>query len=109
GGTYRDSITSFPLTLRVVGPDSNGAFRNFFDGLTWNLIAIHPNTSNYIPGIASHWAYGTDNKTVYFKLNKNAKWSDGKPVTAKDFVFTLEFMRSKHIVAPWYNEYYTEQ
>jgi microcin C transport system substrate-binding protein len=45
---------------------------------------------------------------MYFKLNKNARWSDGKPVTAHDFAYTLEFMRSKYIVAPWYNDFYTE-
>ena len=27
GGTYRDFITSYPLTFRTVGPDSNGSFR----------------------------------------------------------------------------------
>jgi microcin C transport system substrate-binding protein len=31
------------------------------------------------------------------------------PVTAADFEFTREFMRSKAIVAPWYNDYYTTQ
>ncbi|MBJ6881665.1 ABC transporter substrate-binding protein, partial [Vibrio cholerae] len=39
--------------------------------------------------------------------NAQAKWSDGEPVTADDFVFMLKFYRSPDIVAPWYNEYYT--
>ena len=46
---------------------------------------------------------------MYFRLNKAARWSDGVSVTAHDFAYTLEFMRSKHIVAPWYNNYYTEE
>ena len=46
---------------------------------------------------------------MYFKLNPEARWSDGVPVTAGDFAFTLEFMRSKHIIAPWYNDYYTQE
>jgi len=46
---------------------------------------------------------------MYFKLNKSARWSDGTPVTAMDFAYTLDFMRSKHIVAPWYNDYYTKE
>ena len=46
---------------------------------------------------------------MYFKLNPAARWSDGVPVTADDFAYTLDFMRSKYIVAPWYNDYYTNE
>ena len=38
-----------------------------------------------IPGVAEKWKV-TD-KEVVFNLRKNSKWSNGKPVTAKDFVF----------------------
>jgi len=109
GGTLHLSILSFPMTFRVVGPDSNGAFRSAIINNQLGLIGIHPNTLNIIPEIATHWAFGKDKKTIYFKLNKNAKWSDGEPVTAEDFAYTLEFMRSKHIIAPWYNDYYTKE
>jgi microcin C transport system substrate-binding protein len=109
GGTFRTNLLSFPLTLRNVGPDSNGSFRSSINDNQMSPTYTHPNTGNVIPGLAQYWAYGKDNKTVYYKLYPNAQWSDGKPVTADDFIFTLEFMRSKHIVAPWYNTYYTEQ
>ena len=109
GGTLHTSILSFPLTFRVVGPDSNSSFRGAILGNQYALIGIHPNTLSIIPEIATHWAFGKDKKTMYFKLNTAAKWSDGEPVTARDFAYTLDFMRSKHIVAPWYNDYYTKE
>ena len=109
GGTLHTSILSFPLTFRVVGPDSNSSFRGAILGNQFALIGIHPNTLSIIPEIATHWAFGKDKKTMYFKLNRAAKWSDGEPVTAADFAYTLDFMRSKHIVAPWYNDYYTKE
>ena len=109
GGTFRDAISSFPLTFRVVGPDSNSSFRSAILGNQLSLIGIHPNTENIIPEIATHWAFGKDKKRMYFKLNPKARWSDGQPVTADDFAYTLEFMRSKHIVAPWYNDYYSKE
>jgi microcin C transport system substrate-binding protein len=109
GGILRNAILDFPLTFRVVGPDSNSSFRSAILGNQLSLIGIHPNTLNTIPELATHWAYGNDKKTMYFKLNPSARWSDGVPVTADDFAFTLEFMRSKHIVAPWYNDYYTKE
>ena len=109
GGTLRLSITDFPLTFRVVGPDSNSSFRSAILSNQLSLIGVHPNTENIIPEIATHWAYGGDKKTMYFRLNPAARWSDGHPVTADDFAFTLEFMRSKHIIAPWYNDYYAKE
>ncbi|KJY66466.1 extracellular solute-binding protein [Vibrio nigripulchritudo] len=109
GGTYRTFLPSFPQTLRVVGPDSNSGLRAFFVDEVPALIGKHPDTLEYIPQLANEWAFGNDNKTVYFKLNPEAKWSDGKKVTADDFVFMLKFYRSKDIVAPWYNTQYSEQ
>ncbi|MCP4745520.1 MAG: ABC transporter substrate-binding protein [Desulfobacteraceae bacterium] len=109
GGTLHEFLASFPLTFRVVGPDSNTSFRSAILGNQLNLTGLHPNTLNIIPGLASHWAFGKDKRTMYFRLNPKARWSDGVTVTADDFVFTLEFMRSKHIVAPWYNDYYTQE
>lgn len=108
GGVLKTYFTSFPLTIRYVGPDSNSSFRSAILNNHFSLTDYHPNTKNVIPRLATHWAYGEDQKTVYYKLDKDAKWSDGNPVTADDYLFTLEFMRSKFIVAPWYNNYYTK-
>ncbi len=107
GGRFRSFITSFPLTLRMVGPDSNGSFASYLRANALGLVDIHPNTLKPIPMLASEWAFDPDGKTVYYKLDPDARWSDGRPVTADDYLFTLEFMRSPHIVAPWYNNYYS--
>ena len=109
GGVFRQSVLSFPLTLRVVGPDSNSSFRGAILNNQLSLIGIHPNTRNITPELAAHWAFDADKKTMYFKINPKARWSDGHPVTAQDFAYTLEFMRSKHIIAPWYNDYYSKE
>ncbi len=109
GGVFNSSLQSFPLTFRTVGPDSNTAFRSFILENQLGLYALHPETERPIPALATHWAFGDDHKTMYFKLNPAARWSDGKPVTADDFLFALEMMRSEVIRAPWYNNYYTEE
>jgi microcin C transport system substrate-binding protein len=109
GGTVTDFLLAFPLTLRQVGPDSNGGFRAALDANDLSLTTIHPNQDVYIPILATHWAFSKDKKTVFYKLNPKARWSDGKPVTAQDFVYTREFMTSPHIIAPWYNEYYSKE
>jgi len=109
GGVFHSALLSFPMTFRVVGPDSNSSFRGAILNNQLSLINIHPNTERILPELATHWAYDEDKKTMYFKLDKDARWSDGVPVTAKDYAYTLEFMRSEHIVAPWYNDYYTKE
>ncbi len=109
GGKLRTGILSFPPTLRTVGPDSNSGFRSYILSNQMGLVNRHPNTDKVVRELATHWAYGDDKKSMYFKIDPNARWSDGKPVTADDFEYTLEFMRSKHIVAPWYNDYYTKE
>jgi oligopeptide transport system substrate-binding protein len=41
------------------------------------------------PGMATHWDVSPDGLKWTFHL-RNAKWSDGAPVTADDFVFSLQ-------------------
>jgi microcin C transport system substrate-binding protein len=108
GGRYRIFMGSFPPTLRLVGPDANSGFVQYLRDNNLGLIGKHPDTLNPIPELATHWAFDADGRTVYFRLDPDARWSDGVPVTADDYLFALEFMRSKFIVAPWYNNYYTE-
>ncbi|ENQ3107923.1 oligopeptide transport system substrate-binding protein [Bacillus sp. 491mf] len=43
-----------------------------------------------IPGIAESHKKSDDGKKYTFKLRKDAKWSNGDPVTAKDFVFAWQ-------------------
>ncbi|WP_273857466.1 extracellular solute-binding protein [Photobacterium sp. GSS17] len=108
GGTFRTSIDSFPQTFRTVGPDGNGRFRTWLLDGQPQLLQRHPDSLAWIPDIATHWAFGNDNKTIYMKLNPAAKWSDGVPLKATDFSYMLKFYRSKDIFDPWYNTFYTE-
>jgi len=107
GGTFRTWINAYPLTFRLVGPDSNDGFsgwkRSFSQDFT--LAQMHPTTDEWIPLMATHWKTMPDGKTIYFKLDPDATWSDGKPITASDYVFTWEMCQSPHIVDPFYNQY----
>jgi oligopeptide transport system substrate-binding protein len=42
-----------------------------------------------VPGVAESWET-TDNKTFIFHLRKDAKWSNGDPVTAEDFAYSFK-------------------
>ena len=55
-----------------------------FEGLTTK----DPKTLQPRPGMAEHWEVSPDGYTYTFYLRKDARWSDGRPVTAQDFVYT---------------------
>ncbi|MGE9290225.1 MAG: extracellular solute-binding protein [Puniceicoccales bacterium] len=110
GGTLRSFILNFPPTVRYVGPDSNHSFRSvLLDDNAIGLVTRHPVTSRYYAALASEWAVSPDKKTVYFKLRPEVTFSDGEPVTTEDFLYLFYFMQSPHIVAPWYNDWYSKE
>jgi ABC-type oligopeptide transport system substrate-binding subunit len=55
-----------------------------FDGLT----EYDPQTGQPIPALAERWEPNDDNSVFTFHL-RDARWSDGTPITADDFVFTM--------------------
>ena len=58
--------------------------RDLFEGLT----AESPE-GRIIPGAAIRWNISRDGKTYTFYLRRDALWSNGDPVTAEDFVYSL--------------------
>lgn len=42
---------------------------------------------NIVSGVADKWEVDADGKVYTFTLRSNAKWSNGEPVTAADFVY----------------------
>jgi oligopeptide transport system substrate-binding protein len=58
--------------------------RNLFEGLT-----VQDPKGNVAPGVAESWNASEDGVTYTFKLRQDAKWSNGDPVTAQDFVFSF--------------------
>tara|TARA_B100000586_G_scaffold72384_1_gene50807 strand:- start:436 stop:2334 length:1899 start_codon:yes stop_codon:yes gene_type:complete len=107
GGTFNYPLGAYPLTFRLVGPNSNDAFAGWNRAFTmaFGLVGRHPVTDNFIPMMATHWSVQEDQRTVYFRLDPDARFSDGESVTAEDYVFTWRMMQSEHIVDPFYNSY----
>ena len=71
----------------VTGVPEHHILISLCEGLT--IPNPDPKDSNgYIPGTAESWSISEDGKEYIFKLNKNAKWSNGEPVTADDFVWS---------------------
>ncbi|MGP6464233.1 peptide ABC transporter substrate-binding protein [Pantoea agglomerans] len=70
--------------LKAVGLPEIQVIRDLFEGLT-NQDA----QGKIVPGVAQSWS-SSDNKTWVFTLRNNARWSNGAPVTAQDFVYSWQ-------------------
>jgi len=62
---------------------SYGVIKGYAEGL------INAHNGIVSPGVAESWDIAPDNKTMTFHLRKDAKWSDGTPLTANDFVYSF--------------------
>ncbi len=61
--------------------------------MNWDLLVnFDPKDLSPAPGIAQSWTVSDDKKTVTFKLDPDAKWSDGKPITSEDVKWSLEVL-----------------
>lgn len=90
GGTFV-MVGIIPNTLRVFGPRRHDSvYHRVVADVQMPLIELHPNTKNYTPALASHWATHQDatSNLVFFRLNPRAQWSDGEQITVQDFIFT---------------------
>lgn len=61
---------------------------NILDNIFEGLASLDNKTLEPTPGVAESWTISKDGKTYTFKIRKDAKWSDGKSLTAHDFVWS---------------------
>jgi oligopeptide transport system substrate-binding protein len=71
------SIMSWLQDFRVARMMYEGLTRK--DIFSWDYHAV--------PGVAESWEISQDGKTYTFHLRENARWSNGEPVKASDFVY----------------------
>src|SRR5690606_19205426 len=82
--TYRilDAIKSMDPQINT-DVEGSEIMRSLFEGLM-----NEDQTGNLVPGVATGYDLSDDKTTYTFHLRDNAVWSDGKPVTAQDFVYS---------------------
>ena len=59
-----------------------------FDTLVWK------DETDFIPALAREWTYDKTENAYTFKLQEDAIWHDGEPVTAFDVAFTVDYIKS---------------
>lgn len=80
---------------KIEGVPESNVNRDLFEGLLVTDVDGHP-----APGVAEKWD-NKDFKVWTFHLRKDAKWSDGTPVTAEDFVYSWQRLADPNTASPY--------
>ncbi|QLY60741.1 oligopeptide ABC transporter substrate-binding protein OppA [Citrobacter freundii] len=80
---------------KIEGVPESNINRDLFEGLLISDVDGKPS-----PGVAEKWE-NKDFKVWTFHLRKDAKWSDGSPVTAQDFVYSWQRLANPNTASPY--------
>ena len=80
---------------KIEGVPESNVSRDLFEGLLISDVDGHPSA-----GVAEKWE-NKDFKVWTFHLRKDAKWSDGSPVTAQDFVYSWQRLADPKTASPY--------
>lgn len=106
GGRFTFAFSIFPATLRIYGKDSNFDINEIIGSLLYeSLLGMDPVNSSLTPMLATHWKVSDDSMTYYFRLNPDARWADGAPVTTADVLATLKFLSDPDLLSPPVNQF----
>ncbi|MFT8637590.1 MAG: ABC transporter substrate-binding protein [Pseudoclavibacter sp.] len=92
------SETTLTTEMDSSGIDTLNPFLSYYNGALNTFGMIYPSltalnsSGKAIPYLARSWTVSSDQKTWTFKIASGLKWSDGKPLTAKDAAWTIHLI-----------------
>lgn len=101
---YHRGNTADPETLdqhKTSTVYESNILRDLYEGLV-----VHDPAAEVVPGVAESWELSDDGRTYTFRLRDDATWSNGEPVTAGDFVYSLRRIMTPETGAKYANVLY---
>ncbi|MGB1310319.1 MAG: peptide-binding protein [Leucothrix sp.] len=101
-------VASFASTVKTISPlvSSDAYASQVQQNVLESLLTRNPDTLNWEGLVAKDWQVSEDGLTITFQLHENVMFSDGKPLTSADLVFSYDFMMNEAIKAPGERAYY---
>lgn len=103
GGTLRMGMQTDPVGLdphMVTATASRNMMENVYDTLVFYSAG-----GRYSPGLAESWTTSADGLTWTFRLRRNAKFHNGRPMTAEDAAYSINRVRDPRNRSPWVGNY----
>ncbi|MCX7766320.1 MAG: ABC transporter substrate-binding protein, partial [Candidatus Sumerlaeia bacterium] len=96
GGQLVVGSISDPKTFNIILAGETSS-TDILDRMYSGLVELDLLTQEYKPGLAKAWDHSPDYKEWTFYLRRGIRWSDGKPLTAEDVVFTFDVIYNPDI------------
>jgi peptide/nickel transport system substrate-binding protein len=92
GGSITYRFSSAPRTFNYLLAEDEASIILTFFLLNDHLVSFDPLEQEFRAEIAETWTLGEDGRTLSVVLREGLKFSDGRPITSDDVIFTLEAM-----------------
>ena len=104
GGSITYRFSSPPRTYNYLLAEDEASIILTFFLLNDHLVSFDPLVQEFRPEIAESWSLGDDGRTLAITLREGVKFSDGRPVTSDDVIFTLESIYDKRTNSPAFRD-----
>lgn len=94
GGIINVVLQPEPPAL-MIGITQNGPAQMVAGNIYEGLLRYGPNLEPR-SGLAESWTVSEDAKVYTFKLKSDVQWHDGRPFSAADVLFSVEFLKQTH-------------
>ncbi len=90
-----DGAVGFPSPFAANADFGYNQMSLIFDTLLWR-----DGSGELLPWLAESYKASEDHLTYTFELRENLKWSDGRPMSADDVVFTFDYYAKQGVFLP---------
>ena len=90
------AMWSPPNNFNPINTDSSYGY--FAVEILFDTLVRMNDKADFVPKLAEKWVVSPDYTTFTFHINPKANWHDGKPVTAKDVVYTVNTVANPETV-----------
>lgn len=107
GGTLRYRVMAPVKTFNYLAASDEATFIASFLLMGGRLVEFDHERQVYVPALASSWEDAGDNRNYSVTLRDDARFSDGREVTAEDVAFTLRAMYDERTASPIFRDLMT--
>lgn len=99
GGAYIEGVMGAPRFINPVYAASFDTDRDLIE-LIYSGLMKYKDEGKIVPDLAKEYKISEDGRSYEFYLKENLTWSDGKPLTADDVIFTIKAIQNPSLKSP---------
>ncbi len=99
GGSYIEGLADSPRYINPIYAATSDTDRDLTE-LIYSGLMKYDGKGGIIPDLAESYTISEDGKIFEFYLKENLFWSDGKPLTAEDVIFTIKILQNPSVKSP---------